>query len=89
MNATARLAERGATFLFLIVFAGIMWPPDSYFSGEALTPQGASNIWDFMEFALLLPFLGLGFFACRRDVAGLAIWAWPLLALAVFAFLSA
>ena len=89
MNATARLAERGATFLFLIVFAGIMWPPDSYFSGEALTPQGASNIWDFMEFALLLPFLGLGFFAYRRDVPGLAIWAWPVLALAVFAFLSA
>ena len=89
MNRAARLAERGATFLFLVVFAGIMWPPNTYFSGEMLTPQGASNIWDFMEFALLLPFLALGFLSCRRDAPRLAIWAWPVLALAVFAFLSA
>ena len=45
MNRAARLAERGATFLFLVVFAGIMWPPNTYFAGEMLTPQGASNIW--------------------------------------------
>ncbi|HXP03524.1 MAG TPA: O-antigen ligase family protein [Stellaceae bacterium] len=89
MNRAARFAERGATFLFLVIFAGIMWPPDTYFTGESLTPQGASNIWDFMEFALLLPFLGLGFLACRRDLPRLAVWAWPVLALAVFAFLSA
>ena len=89
MNSAARFAERGATFLFLLVFAGIMWPPNTYFAGEMLTPQGASNIWDFMEFALLLPFLALGFLACRRDVPRLAVWAWPVLALAVFAFLSA
>ena len=89
MNRAARSVERGATFLFLIVFAGIMWPPNTYFAGEMLTPQGASNIWDFMEFALLLPFLTLGFLACRRDVPRLAVWAWPLLALAGFAFLSA
>ena len=89
MNRAARFAERGATFLFLVVFAGIMWPPDTYFTGESLTPQGASNIWDFMEFALLLPFLGLGFLARRRDLPRLAVWAWPVLTLAVFAFLSA
>ena len=89
MNRATGFAERGATFLFLIVFAGIMWPPDTYFTGESLTPQGASNIWDFMEFALLLPFLGLGFLARRRDLPRLAVWAWPVLTLAVFAFLSA
>jgi exopolysaccharide production protein ExoQ len=89
MNGAVRFAERGATFLFLIVFAGIMWPPDTYFSGESLTPQGASNTWDFMEFALLLPYLALGFLACRGDVPRLAVWAWPVLALAAFAFLSA
>ena len=42
-----------------------------------------------MEFALLLPFLAVGFFALRRDWLNLAVWAWPVLALAVFAFISA
>jgi exopolysaccharide production protein ExoQ len=88
MNRAVGFVERTATFLFLIVFAGIMWPPDTYFTGEMVTKQGASNIWDFMEFALLLPFLGLGFLARWRDVPRLAVWAWPVLALAVFAFLS-
>jgi len=89
MNRAAGFAEHGATFLFLVVFVGIMWPPDTYFSGESLTPQGASNIWDFMEFALLLPFLAAGLFTHRRDLPGLAVWAWPVLALALFAFVSA
>jgi exopolysaccharide production protein ExoQ len=89
MNTASRFAERGVTFLFLVIFAGIMWPPDTYFTGEPVIPQGGSNIWDVLEFALLLPFLGLGFLTCRRNVPGLAIWAWPLLALAFFAFLSA
>src|ERR1700683_4483174 len=88
MNRAVGSVERGATFLFLTVFAGIMWPPDTYFTGESLTPQGASNIWDFMEFALL-PFLALAFLGCRREVPALAVWAWPVLALALFAFLSA
>jgi len=89
MNRAARFAERGATFLFLVVFAGIMWPPDTYFTGGPIIPQGGSNIWDFLEFALLLPFLVLGFLACRREAPRLAVWAWPVLALALFAFLSA
>jgi exopolysaccharide production protein ExoQ len=89
MNRAARFAEHGATFLFLTLFAGVMWPPDTYFGGASLTPQGASNLWDFMEFALLLPFLAVGFFALRRDWLNLAVWAWPVLALAVFAFISA
>jgi O-antigen ligase len=89
MNRAVRSAERGATFLFLVVFAGIMWPPDTYFAGQMATPQGASNIWDFMEFAVLLPFLAVGLFALRRDLLSLAVWSWPVLALAALAFVSA
>jgi len=89
MSGVGRFAERAVTFAFLILFAGIMWPPDSYFSGTILTPQGTSNIYDFLEFAALLPFLAIGFFVWRRDLPRLAICAWPVLALAVFAFLSA
>ena len=89
MNRAGRLLERIATFAFLALFAGIMWPPNAYFSGETVTPQGASNIYDFLEFAMLVPFLALGFFACRRDLPQLLRYAWPVLALALFAFLSA
>jgi exopolysaccharide production protein ExoQ len=89
MNRAAGYLERGATFLYLVLFAGIMWPPDAYFSGGMVTPQGASNIFDFLEFAILVPFLGLGFLAWRRDVPQLLRCAWPVLALCLFAFLSA
>ncbi len=89
MSGTGRLLERVATFAFLALFAGVMWPPNAYFSGETVTPQGASNIYDFLEFAMLVPFLALGFFACWRELPGLLGYAWPVLALALFAFLSA
>lgn len=89
MSSTGRLFERVATFAFLMLFAGIMWPPDAYFSGAMVTPQGASNIYDFLEFATLVPFLALGFFACRRELLQLLWCAWPVLVLALFAFLSA
>jgi exopolysaccharide production protein ExoQ len=88
MNRLAGASERAATFVFLVLFAGIMWPPDAYFSAP-LPPQGASNIYDFSEFAALLAFLALGFFVWRRDLPRLAVWAWPVLALAALAFLSA
>ena len=58
MSGAGRLLERGATFIYLVLFAGIMWPPDAYFSGTMVTPQGQSNIYDFLEFAILMPFLG-------------------------------
>ena len=89
MNRAAGFAERSATFVFLVLFAGIMWPPNAYFAGESLTPQGTSNIYDFLEFALLVPFLALGFLAGRRELGRLAVWAWPVLVLAGLAFLSA
>jgi exopolysaccharide production protein ExoQ len=89
MNRAARSAERTVTFAFLVLFAGIMWPPDAYFSGTILTPPGISNIYDFLEFAALMPFLAIGLFVWRRQLPRLAICAWPVLALALFAFLSA
>ena len=89
MNRAGQFLERGATFVFLVLFAGIMWPPDAYFSGAMVTPQGSSNIYDFLEFAILVPFLAIGFFVRRRDLPQLAACAWPVLALACFAFLSA
>jgi exopolysaccharide production protein ExoQ len=89
MTSFARFIERNATFVYLVLFAGIMWPPDAYFSGEMVTPQGASNIYDFLEFATLLPFLGLGFLALRRQAPQFLLYAWPMLVLCGFAFLSA
>ncbi|HTZ38510.1 MAG TPA: O-antigen ligase family protein [Stellaceae bacterium] len=89
MRGAAVLAERAATFVFLVLFAGIMWPPDAYFAGTMQTPQGASNIYDFSEFAALLGFLALGFFAQRRALLPLATAAWPVLLLVALAFLSA
>jgi O-antigen ligase len=89
MSGFARFLERKVTFIYLILFAGIMWPPDAYFAGEMVTPQGQSNIYDFLEFALLVPFLGFGFLALRRQLPQALLVAWPVLALCVMAFLSA
>src|SRR5579863_7837814 len=66
-----------------------MWPPDAYFAGQMMTPQGASNIYDFSEFASLVAFLMFGLLACRRELPQLLWWAWPALVLAAFAFMSA
>lgn len=89
MSRFGRFLERNTTFIYLILFAGIMWPPDAYFSGGMVTPQGQSNLYDFLEFALLIPFLALGFFSLRRDALQVAWCAWPVLALVLLAFLSA
>lgn len=89
MNHAGGPLERLATFMFLVLFTGIMWPPDAYFAGQMMTPQGASNIYDFSEFAILMAFLVFGLLACRRELPQLLWWAWPALALAAFAFMSA
>ena len=70
MSGLGRFVERNLTFVYLILFAGVMWPPDAYFAGEMVTKQGQSNIYDFLEFALFVPFLGLGFFALRQRQRG-------------------
>ncbi|HTQ32808.1 MAG TPA: O-antigen ligase family protein [Stellaceae bacterium] len=89
MSAYGSFIERHVTFVYLVLFAGIMWPPDAYFAGEMVTPQGASNIYDFLEFALLMPFLGLGFLVLRRRFPPALLYAWPMLVLCGFAFASA
>ncbi|HML09653.1 MAG TPA: O-antigen ligase family protein [Stellaceae bacterium] len=89
MNNLGQSLERAVTFVFLVLFAGIMWPPDAYFAGQMMTQQGASNIYDFSEFALLAPFVALGLLASRRELPRLLWCAWPVLALSVFAFASA
>jgi exopolysaccharide production protein ExoQ len=89
MNFVGQSLERAATFAFLLLFVGFMWPPDGYFAGTMLTPQGQSNTYDFFEFAILLPFLAVVFLVYRRELPRLATCAWPVLALALFAFLSA
>ncbi|HVH82319.1 MAG TPA: O-antigen ligase [Stellaceae bacterium] len=89
MRSFGRFLERNVTFIYLILFAGIMWPPDAYFAGEMVTKQGQSNIYDFLEFALLAPFLGLGFLALHRQVPRVMLCAWPVLVLCLVAFLSA
>src|SRR5215469_18763975 len=89
MIGFARFLERQATFIYLILFAGIMWPPDAYFSGTMVDQQGQSNIYDVLEFALLIPFLGFGFLSLRRELPRALLVAWPVLALCLIAFLSA
>ena len=89
LRRVGQAMENIATFAFLVLFAGVMWPPDAYFSGEMVTPQGSSNIYDFLEFAALIPFLTLGLYARRRELPQLLWCAWPVLALASFALLSA
>ena len=89
MIGFARFLERQATFIYLILFAGIMWPPDAYFSGTMVDQQGQSNIYDVLEFALLVPFLALGFLSLRRELPRVLLVAWPVLALCLIAFLSA
>src|SRR5262249_55873746 len=81
--------ERAAVFGLLVLFAGVMWPPDSYFSAPLPPPQGGSNIYDFSEFAGLLVFLAGALYVRRRQLPELAIWGWPVLLLAALAFISA
>src|SRR5580692_8722981 len=89
MSFVGRFLDGIIVFVFLLLFAGVMWPPDGYFAGPTLTSQGQSNIYDFLEFACLLPFLALGFLAYRGELLRLVTYAWPVLVLSLFAFLSA
>jgi exopolysaccharide production protein ExoQ len=89
VKQAAALAECTVTFVLLVLFAGAMWPPDSYFAGPLPPPQGVSNIYDFCEFAGLLAFLAIGFLVYRRELPRLALWAWPALALCILCFVSA
>jgi len=88
MTLLLRYGERAAIFAFLLIFAGMCWPPDGYLSRD-LGRQGASNIYDFTMFVVLIAFLAVAFVVRRGEVLRLLRCAWPVLALAGFAFFSA
>ncbi|MBV8776986.1 MAG: O-antigen ligase family protein [Alphaproteobacteria bacterium] len=85
----AGFAETVIVFILLVLFAGVIWPPDSYFAAPLPPRQGVSNIYDFCEFLVLLGFLAVGFYVRRRQLPALAVWGWPVLLLASVAFASA
>lgn len=85
---TARI-ERLATFMFLLIAAGIFWPPDRYLTNDHMSHQGASDIFDSTAFASLAVFLGVAFAARWKETLRLLRCAWPVLTLIGFAFLSA
>ena len=81
--------ERLATFVFLLIVAGVFWPPDSYLVSDHMSHQGVSNTFDFIAFVALAIFLGIVFAARWQETLRLMRCAWPILALVGFAFLSA
>ena len=84
----ARL-ERLTTFVFLLIFAGVFWPPDGYIANLHIAHQGASNIYDFTAFVTLAAFLAITLSARWRETLRLMRCAWPVLALVALAFVSA
>lgn len=89
MNFITARIERLATFVFLLIAAGVFWPPDAYFGNDHMSHQGASDIFDFSAFAALAVFLAIGFAARWQEALRLLRCAWPVLALTGFAFISA
>ncbi len=88
IKAAALRLERLAVFLYLAVFAGAFWPPDSYLARHEL-PKGGSNLYDFTCFVSLAAVLAVALAARWREALRLLRGAWPVLALVGLAFLSA
>jgi O-antigen ligase len=89
MNFITARVERLATFVFLLIAAGVFWPPDAYFGNDHMAHQGASDPFDFTAFLALAAFLAIGFAARWQEALRLLRSAWPVLALIGLAFLSA
>jgi O-antigen ligase len=89
MNFITARVERLATFVFLLIAAGVFWPPDAYFGNDHMAHQGASDPFDFSAFMALAAFLAIGFAVRWQEALRLLRCAWPVLALIGFAFLSA
>ncbi len=81
--------ERLAAFVFLLIFAGMFWPPDSYLVNQHGAMQGDSNTYDFAAFAALAVFLGIACLARWQEILRLLRCGWPIFALVALAFLSA
>lgn len=80
--------ERLITYVYLLVFANVFWPPDAYFVNPSGANQGASDIFDSMAFALLAVFLGIALLARWQQTLRLLRFGWPVMALIGLAFLS-
>jgi len=89
MNFITARIERLATFVFLLVAAGVFWPPDVYLVNDHMSHQGASDIYDFSAFLALAAFLAIAFAARWQETLRLLRCAWPVLALIALAFVSA
>ncbi len=89
MNFITARIERLATFVFLLIAAGIFWPPDQYLTNDHMSHQGASDPFDSTAFASLAVFLIIAFAARWKETLRLLRCAWPVLALIALAFLSA
>jgi O-antigen ligase len=89
MNFITARIERLATFVFLLIAAGVFWPPDSYLVSDHMAHQGASNVYDFSAFVALGSFLIIAFAARWQETLRLLRCAWPVLVLIAFAFISA
>jgi O-antigen ligase len=89
MNFITARIERLATFVFLLIAAGIFWPPDQYLINDHMSHQGASDIFDSSAFTALAVFLTVAFAARWQQTLRLLRCAWPVLALVGLAFVSA
>jgi exopolysaccharide production protein ExoQ len=89
MNFITARIERLATFVFLLIVAGVFWPPNVYLTNDHLSHQGGSNIFDSSAFAALAVFLIVAFAARWQETLRLLRCAWPVLALVGLAFVSA
>lgn len=89
MNFITARVERLATFVFLLIAAGVFWPPDRYLTNDHMSHQGASDIFDSTAFASLAVFLVIAFAARWKETLRLLRCAWPVLALIGLAFISA
>jgi exopolysaccharide production protein ExoQ len=81
--------EKLVTFCFLLTFAQVFWPPDTFFIYLKGGEFGESHFFDTATIVALYVFLGIGAYACRTTLPRLMRVAWPILALCLLALLSA
>lgn len=89
MSFLTERVERATVFIYLLIFAGVFWPPDTYVVDQFGAGQGSSDIYDSTAFAALAVFLIAVFLARWQQILRLLRCGWPVVALLGFAFLSA
>jgi O-antigen ligase len=91
-RATPRLLsqlEKLVTFLFIITFAQVFWPPDTFFIYLKGGEFGQSHFFDTATIAGLYVFLVIGAYVHRATLPRLLRVAWPIMALCLLALVSA